>query len=63
MGQDDESMDRLERALDRIEAGIERPDPVAAEVAARLDGVIARVRAGLADGPDGLTQTSAVRED
>ena len=46
-GADDEAMDRLERALERIEAGVERPDPLAAEVAARLDGMIARVRAGL----------------
>ena len=44
---DDESLDRLEKALDRIEAGVERPDPVATDVAARLDAVIARLRAGL----------------
>lgn len=47
--QDDEQVARLERALDRIAAGIERPDPVAAEVAARLDAVIARIQAGLED--------------
>lgn len=43
------AMDRLERALARIEAGVERPDPVQAEVAARLDAVIARLRAELED--------------
>jgi len=45
--QDDESLDRLERALDRIQSTIERPDPVANEVAVRLDAVIARLQAEL----------------
>lgn len=47
MAQDDDSADRLEQALERIARGVEQADPVAAEVAARLDGVIARLRAGL----------------
>ena len=47
MPQDDDSVDRLERALDRIADNLERPDPVAAEVATRLDAVIERLRAGL----------------
>ena len=47
MVQDDDSVERLERALERIAAKVEQPDPVAAEVAVRLDGVIARLRAGL----------------
>ena len=47
MGQDDELMNRLETALDRIAYSLEKPDPVAAEVAARLDTVIARLRDGL----------------
>jgi len=41
-----DAMDRLERALDRIEAH-PRPSPVIAEVATRLDAVIARLRAEL----------------
>lgn len=49
MAQDDESVERLERALERIAKRVEQPDPVAAEVASRLDAVIARVRAGLED--------------
>jgi hypothetical protein len=48
MGQDDEAMDRLESALERIAKQVEQPDPVASEVAARLDDMIARLRAGLA---------------
>ena len=44
---EDESMNRLERALERIADNVDRPDPVAAEVATRLDAVIARLRAGL----------------
>ena len=44
---DDDQVDRLEKALDRIAARVEQPDPVAAEVATRLDTVIARLRAGL----------------
>ncbi len=42
--QDDESLDRLEQALNRIEAGVDRPDPVAGEVAARLDAIILRLQ-------------------
>lgn len=49
MAQDDDSVERLERALERIAKRVEQPDPVAAEVAARLDATIARVRAGLED--------------
>lgn len=48
-GQDDtdaEAMDRLERALGRIEAAKPRP-AVPPELTARLDAVIARLRAGL----------------
>lgn len=48
MAQDDESLDRIEAALERIGRHVEQPDPVASEVAARLDAVIARLRAGLA---------------
>ena len=44
-------VERLERALARIEACVEQPDPAQAplqsEVAARLDAVIARLRAEL----------------
>lgn len=47
MAEDDDSMDRIERALERIVGGLEQPDPVAVDVAQRLDGIIARVRAGL----------------
>lgn len=47
MGQEDESLDRLEAALERIAHKVEEPDPVATEVAGRLDAVIARLRAGL----------------
>lgn len=47
MAQDDDQMDRLERALERIASRVEQPDPVAAEVASRLDQVIARLRDGL----------------
>ncbi len=48
MAQEDESLDRLEAALERIAARVEQADPVAIEVAGRLDDVIARLRAGLA---------------
>jgi tetrahydromethanopterin S-methyltransferase subunit G len=48
MVHDDDSLNRLESALDRIEKNIEQPDPVAGEVASRLDAVIARLRTGLA---------------
>ena len=44
---DDPLMTRLEQALDRIASGVDRPDPVAREVAARLDTMIARLRTGL----------------
>ena len=47
MAQDDDSVERLERALERIARNIDQPDPVASEVATRLDAVIARLRAGL----------------
>ena len=47
MAQEDESLDRIEAALERIGRRVEQPDPVAGEVAARLDDVIARLRAGL----------------
>ena len=53
MAQDDESLDRLEVALERIGRRVEQPDPVEAEVAGRLDAVIARLRAGLAAAPAG----------
>ena len=36
--------DRLEAALDRIAKVLETPDPVATEVAERLDRIIATVR-------------------
>lgn len=51
MAQDDESLDRIEAALERIGRHVEQPDPVASEVAARLDAVIASLRAALADAP------------
>ncbi len=51
MAQDDELLDRLEQALERIGRRVEQPDPVEAEVAGRLDAVIARLRAGLAAPP------------
>ena len=51
MAEDDadgaESIERLERALARIEARVEQPDPVQADIAARLDAIIARLRAEL----------------
>lgn len=47
MAQEDESLDRIEAALERIGRRVEQPDAVAGEVAARLDDVIARLRAGL----------------
>lgn len=49
MAQDDQSLDRLESALERIGRHIEQPDPVATDVARRLDAVIAQLRAGLAE--------------
>lgn len=51
MATDDESLDRLEAALERIARRVEQPDPVEAEVAGRLDAVIGRLRAGLATKP------------
>ena len=48
MADEDESLDRIEAALERIGRRVEQPDPVSGEVAARLDSVIARLRAGLA---------------
>ena len=48
MSQEDESLDRIEAALERIGRHVEQPDPVAAEVAQRLDAMIVRLRAGLA---------------
>ena len=39
--------DRLEAALERIAQHLEAPDPIAAEVAARLDRMIDTVRATL----------------
>jgi hypothetical protein len=50
MADDDESLDRIEAALERIGRRVEHPDPVAAEVAGRLDAVIARLRSGLKGG-------------
>ena len=40
--------DRLEAALDRIAKVLETPDPVATEVAERLDRIISSVRDALA---------------
>lgn len=40
--------DRLEAALDRIAKVLEAPDPVAVEVAERLDRMIASLRDALA---------------
>jgi hypothetical protein len=53
MAHDDESLDRIEAALERIGRRVEQPDPVATEVAARLDEVIANLRAGLRAGLKG----------
>ncbi len=39
--------ERLEAALARIARQASAPDPVAAEVAARLDGLIAQLRSAL----------------
>ena len=47
MQPDDELINRIDTALERIARGVEKPDPVAAEVAARLDKMIARLRDGL----------------
>ncbi len=53
MAQDDESLDRIEAALERIGRRVEQPDPVASDVAAWLDDVIAKLRAGLRAGLKG----------
>ena len=47
MDPDDTPAGRLEAALERIARHVEAPDPVAAEVAARLDAVIAKLRSAL----------------
>jgi len=39
--------ERLEAALSRIAAQADAPDPVATEVAARLDSLIAQLRAAV----------------
>lgn len=48
MAEDDTPEDRLEAALDRIAKVLDAPDPVATEVAERLDGIIASLRDALA---------------
>src|SRR4051794_18667447 len=53
MQEDDTPEDRLEAALERIAQHLQLPDPIATDVAARLDGIIATLRQALAsDGPD-----------
>jgi len=47
MEEDDTPEDRLEAALERIARHLEAPDPVATEVAARLDQIIATLRQAL----------------
>ena len=47
MEQEQEPEDRLEAALERIAKHIEAPDPVAAELAGRLDQIIATLRQAL----------------
>ena len=47
MEEEDTPEDRLEAALERIAKHIEAPDPVATEVAARLDQIIATLRQAL----------------
>lgn len=44
---------RLEAALERIAGTAGRPDPVKAELAVRLDALIAELRAALEDHPAG----------
>ena len=44
---DETEEDRLEAALERIARRIDAPDPVAAEVAARLDSIIGKLRNAL----------------
>ncbi len=48
METDETPEDRLEEALERIAKVVEAPDPVATEVAERLDRVIATLREALA---------------
>ena len=48
MAEDETPEDRLEAALDRIAKVLDTPDPVATEVAERLDRIIASVRDALA---------------
>ncbi len=48
MAEDETPEDRLERALTRIAEVIDAPDPVATEVAERLDRIIASLRNALA---------------
>lgn len=48
MAEDETPEDRLEAALDRIAKVLEAPDPVATEVAERLDRIIASLRNALA---------------
>ena len=48
MAEDETPEDRLEAALDRIAKVLDAPDPVATEVAERLDRIIASVRNALA---------------
>ena len=44
---EDEPEDRLEAALERIAKHVEAPDPIATEIATRLDTVIATLRDAL----------------
>ena len=50
MAFEDEASDRLEQALSRIEATVERSRDVERQVADRLDTLIARVGAALDQG-------------
>ena len=47
MEEENSPEDRLEAALERIAKHIEAPDPIATEVAARLDHIIATLRQAL----------------
>ncbi len=47
MDTDDTPEARLEAALERIARHVAAPDPIAAEVAARLDGIITTLRSAL----------------
>lgn len=51
MEADEAPEDRLEAALERIAKVVDSPDPVAAEVAARLDRIIATLREALERSP------------